>query len=427
MRAFFASVPRRERLAVAGAMALSLTIVVCYVLATRPNSLAGDQREYHDMAVLFTQGKPWWGFLPSGVEHASAYRPPAYPLWTGFWYEVLGTSSTRLLLVQSLLAPLTVLLSWFMARRLFGARAAIATAFVVAVFPFVWEWFGLLYTEALAIPLSVLILIALLERPPTPQRAAVLGGLMGLALLIRPTSLFLFAGILAAFVLATGWRRGGALTAVSIGIAALVILPWTIRNYVVTDEFIPLSVQDAALHGTFNETSANDPEDPYSWRPSTPEVEALLAEGPISDAEYRNELIDLGKDYIVDHPFSVVEAFYWNGVTRFWDIRRPGNSLDEVDFEGRSKAVTTMGLAMHWILLPLAIVGVWRHRRRRTLVMPVLALALAASLVFTVAAGTRYRAPLEPLIAMMAVAAFVPQREAQVTEPPAPQTASTPA
>jgi len=411
LRAFYASIPRGERLAVAAAMAVALCLVVAYVLATRPNSLAGDQREYHDMAVFFTQGKPWWGFLPSGVEHASAYRPPAYPLWTGFWYELLGANTTRVLLLQSVLAPLTVLLSWALARRLFGARAAIATAFVVAVFPFVWEWFGLLYTEALAIPLAVLILIVLIERRPTTGLAVGLGALTGVAMLIRPTSVFLFTGILAAFVVAVGWRRGAALTAAGLGVAALVILPWTIRNYVVTDELVPLSVQDAALHGTFNQTSADDPEGPYSWRPSTPEVEALLADNPdITDAEYRNELVDLGKDYIADHPFSVAEAVYWNGLTRFWDVRRPSNSLDEVEFEGRSKGVTTIGLAMHYVLLPLAIFGLWRHRRRRSLVIPVLAIAVGATLVFTVAAGTRYRAPLEPMIAMMAVAAFVPPR-----------------
>jgi 4-amino-4-deoxy-L-arabinose transferase-like glycosyltransferase len=410
-RAFIASIPPRERNIVLAAMAISLALVVVYVVANRPNSLAGDQREYNDMAFLFTQGKPWWGLAPTGIEHASAYRPPAYPLWAGFWYEILGANATRLLLVQSLLAPLTVLLSWLLARRLFGPRAAIATAVVVAVFPLVWEWFGLLYTEALAIPLMVLTFLVFLERPPSPRLAVGVGALMGVAMLIRPTSVFVFAGILAAFVIAAGWRRGGALTAASIGVAALVILPWTIRNYVVTDEFVPLSAQDAALHGTFNDFSANHPTAPYAWQFSTPEVRELFAENPdISDAEYRSELIDLGTDYIAEHPFSVAEAFYWNGFTRFWDVRRPGNALDEVPFEGRSKAVTTVGLVMYYVLLPLALCGIWRHRRRMTLVIPLAAAALAATIVFTVAAGTRYRAPLEPMIAMMAVAAFIPPR-----------------
>jgi len=51
-------------------------------------------------------------------------------------------------------------------------------------------------------------------------------------------------------------------------------------------------------------------------------------------------------------------------------------------------------------------VGLWRLRRRRELVLPVLAMALAASVVFTVAAATRYRLPLEPLIVILACAAL---------------------
>ena len=42
--------------------------------------------------------------------------------------------------------------------------------------------------------------------------------------------------------------------------------------------------------------------------------------------------------------------------------------------------------------------------------IPLLAMALAASVVFTVASATRYRAPLEPLLAMLAVAAVAPGR-----------------
>ena len=415
-RAFLAAIPRAELYIVAAAMAVSIGLVVVYVLATRPNVLAGDQSEYHEMGILFTQGKPWWGVLPFGEAHASAYRPPVYPAWVGVWYELLGANATRVAFVQSLLAATTVGLSWALARRLFGSIPAVATASIVALCPAIWEWFGLLYTEALAIPLVAATLVLFLDRPPTPRLAAGLGALMGVGLLVRPTSVFLFAGIAAAFVLAAGWRRGGLLTVACVGVAALVIAPWTIRNYVVSDGFVPLSVQDAAIAGSFNPISANDPDYPYAWQPYPPAVVDILDGPTLSDAEYRSQLIDLGTDYIADHPASLLEAFYWNGLSRFWDVRRPSRALDEVEFEGRSKALTSVGLAMHYVLLPLALVGLWRHRRRRSLVVPVVVLGLAASLVFTVASGTRYRAPLEPLIITMAVAAFVRPRGSAVRQ-----------
>jgi hypothetical protein len=62
------------------------------------------------------------------------------------------------------------------------------------------------------------------------------------------------------------------------------------------------------------------------------------------------------------------------------------------------------------VLLPLALVGLWRFRARRRLVIPVLAIALAASVVNTPNSTTRYRAVLEPLIVVLASAAVFARR-----------------
>jgi hypothetical protein len=43
----------------------------------------------------------------------------------------------------------------------------------------------------------------------------------------------------------------------------------------------------------------------------------------------------------------VPKAFFWNGITRFWDIRRPARALNEVRFEGRSRVLTWVGLVMY--------------------------------------------------------------------------------
>jgi hypothetical protein len=157
------------------------------------------------------------------------------------------------------------------------------------------------------------------------------------------------------------------------------------------------------LYGTFNSTSANDPVFPYAWRDDPPNVRRLLdPRHPLPDVTLRSRLIHAGVSYISAHPASVFEAFFWNGLSRLWDIRRRSRSLAEVPFEGRSRLVTNLGLDVYDVLLPLALVGLWRLRRRRALVWGVLALALAASVVFTVDSGTRYRAPLEPLIVVLA-------------------------
>ncbi len=409
MRRLFEDVPSRERWLLAGAMAIGFAIVIAYVINNRFHALAGDQIEYDLQGNYFTMGKFWWSTTPFGVEHASAWKAPAYPAWVGFWYEVLGNSATRVEYVQSFLAPISVFLTWLLARRLFDPRVAIAAAFVVAIFPLAWEFFGLLYPEALAIPLTTLILLFFLGSQPSPKLAIGIGALVGVALLIRPTSFFLFAGILVAWWIASGPKRAIAMTALALGVAVLIVVPWTVRNYVVADGFIPISVQDAATYGTFNEISANDPDQPYAWRYHVVTTDELLVDGkPPSDSVLRTELQDRAYDYIADHPDSVPKAFFWNGLTRLWDVRQPKWARAEAPFEGRSTTVSTVGLVMYYVLLPLALLGLWRARQRKELVLPILALVLAASVVFTVQGGTRYRAPLEPLIVVLACSFAVP-------------------
>jgi 4-amino-4-deoxy-L-arabinose transferase-like glycosyltransferase len=428
VRRELASSSRGERRILVAIMGLALLVVWFYILARRPLPVRADEIEYHDYGALFAEGHLWWRTDPFGVEYASAFRPPVYPAWVGIWYAVFGVDTTAVLFVQSLLAPVTVFLGWLLARRLFDARVAIAAAAVIAAFPFIWEYFGLLYSEALAIPLTVIVLYLFLEREPTTPRAIGVGAALGVLLLIRPTSAFLVAGIAAAWVIAAGWRVGVARTVVCVVAAALVVLPWTIRNYVVTDGFIPISMQDMAPGGVFNEEAANDPVRPYAWRlepePEPEIITRMREEGRwVGDVEFRSGLLDYAWEYIQEHPFSIVEAFYWNGLTRFWDVRSPARALDDPPLEGRPKGLAAVGLAMYYVLLLAALVGLWRLRRRSSLFWPLVAIAVAASIVFTTAAFTRYRATLEPLIVIVACSNLARR---PVPEPqPMPRTTET--
>jgi 4-amino-4-deoxy-L-arabinose transferase-like glycosyltransferase len=406
-------IPRRELWIVGAAMLTSFLLVAGYVVVRHGDPLAGDELDYNIMGQFFAKGKLWWGTQPFGNPHPTAWKTPIYPAWIGFWYSVLGSSPTRVELVQAFIAPISVALTWILARRLFSPRIAIAAAIVVAVFPFAWEYYGLLFSEALAIPVTLLTLIAFLGyKSISPARAMAVGALIGVGMLIRPTSVFLFAGVLVAFWIAMGFKRGVGLTALAAVVAALCIAPWTIRNAVEFNAFLPLSVQDGALAGTFNDDAANDPTYPYAWRP-VPKGQAWVyaQKNKVNDAELRNRLRKIGTDYIKDHPGSLVKAYFWNGITRTWDIRRPARAMNEVPYEGRSKPVSAVGLGMYYLLLPLAIFGLWRLRSRKDLLLPVIAMAFASSVVFTVDGGTRYRATLEPLIVILACCAvFLPRR-----------------
>jgi 4-amino-4-deoxy-L-arabinose transferase-like glycosyltransferase len=388
-------------------MALGLALRLGYVLITHGHTLIGDEIEYHDQGRLAADGHWFWSTKPFGIAHPSLVKAPGYSAWVGVWYSLFGVHPDRVMALQALLGPVTIALSWLLARRLFGARAALVAAALVAVYPMAWQFEARLYSESLATPLTLLALLLVLERDPTPRRAALTGLALGLSLLVRPSAIFLFAGIAVAWWLAAGLRRGTAMLALASAVTVLAVLPWTVRNYHYFGAIVPLSItQDAALYGTFNRDAAEDPVYPYAWRPAPASGELADYRGPpIDDAELGRRLRRSAWHWIEDHPDAVPKAFFWNGLSRLWDVRRPARVVNEVRFEGRTRGVTIAGLVMYWVLLPLALVSLWLLRRRRLLVWPVVALALGASVAFTADSGTRYRATLEPLIVVLATGA----------------------
>lgn len=425
------SVPvgRRELLVVGAAMLLGFLLRLAYVLATQDHALTGDEPEYHTTGRFLAEGRGFWATTPSGVPHESLWKAPGYSLWVGIWYGILGVHPDRVLAVQTLIGPITIALTWVLGRRLFNPRVGMLAAAIVAVYPFAWQFEARLYSESIATPLILVLLIVVLGRQPTPKRAALAGALLGVNLLVRPSSILLLAGIALAWWVAAGVRRGTAMVAITTAVMVLVVAPWTYRNYEIQGGFVPISAQDAAGYGVFNDDAANDPDKPYAWRPQTRREQDLFARlDRISETEFRNELRKRMFDYIEAHPESVPKAFFWNGITRLWDIRQPRHALDEVPFEGRSEKLTRVGLGMYYVLLPLALWGLWRVRRRRELIVPIVGIAFAASVVYTLDATTRYRAPLEPLIVVLASSSAIALRDRRRRPPdhgPVPdQTAS---
>jgi SAM-dependent methyltransferase len=296
-------------------------------------------------------------------------------------------------------------------RRLFGAWVGVAAAFVAAVHPFVWQYEARLFAEALATPLTLAILLLVLDRKPTVRHVAGAGALAGVLILVKPSAITILGAIVPAVLIGAGLRRGAPQAALALGACVLVISPWTIRNYAEFDSFLPLSVQDAGIYGVFNDDAAHDEDHPWIWRPSTTRDAPLFDPAhPLPDDELRAELRDNALEYVEDHPSAVPKAVFWNGLTRFWDVRDPNEALNEVQFQGRSRALTWIGLVIWWVMLPLGLIGLWIARRRLGISVPLAAMFLLACFVYIANSGTRYRAPFEPVFAVLACSAVAAWR-----------------
>lgn len=406
-------------------MVLGLALRLIYVRATLGHTLAGDEIEYDVIARLFADGHFMWTTSPYGDPHPTMIKAPLYPVLIGVLYTVLGENYDRVLTLQTLIGPVTIGLTWLLGRHLFGAGVGLAAAFVVAVYPFAWQFEARLYSEAITTPLVLAALLLFLEREPTRARVVSLGVVVGLLLLARPALGYVLAGVFVAWGLAVGWRRGVTSAALATAVALLVVSPWTLRNYLEYDAFVPVSYQDAAaVFGTFNDEAATDEKSPYGWRSTNArDAPLFLPENRMPEDELRSKLNRNAFRWIREHPESLPKALFWNGLSRFWDIRKPSVSLSEVPFEGRSRLLSKIGLGMYYLLLPLSVLGLVLSRNRRTLWLPVGAIAAGATLTHTAVSLTRYRSVLEPLIVILAcgAVAMLVQRRRDGSVAPVPR------
>jgi len=412
-------VPRRDLQLLVAAIALGLIVRVVYVLATWDHTLAGDENEYDKEAGFIADGDWFWTDTPYGIPHPSAWKTPVYPLFVGLLYRVGTENPDAVMLLQVLVfGPLTIALTWLLGRRLFGAGVGTAAAFIAALNPFIWQFEARLFAETLATPLTLAILLLVLDRRQSTRAIVAAGALAGVLILVKPSALHILAAVVPAILVAWGWRRGAPRAALAFGVCLLVIAPWTIRNYAEFDALIPLSVQDAGIYGVFNDEAANDDDKPWAWRLlNARDADLFDRDNPLPDDELRAELRDRAFEYIEDNPSSVPKALFWNGVTRFWDLRQPRHALDEVKFQGRSRALTWIGLIAWWVILPLGLLGLWFARARRRLVIPLAAMFLLATCVYIGNSGTRYRAPFEPVMAVLACSAVAAIRGNRPEQP----------
>ncbi len=403
---------RRELMWIVGAILLALTIRIVYIIATKDHGLAGDEFEYDLEAKLAADDGKWLhSTTPYNEVHASVWKAPGYPVFLSVLYTILGSDATRAIVAQVLIfTPITIGVTWLLGRHLFGVTAGVLAALVAAVYPNVWQYDVGLYSEVIATPLGIaMLLVVFSTKKLTWPRVATVGVMLGVLLLIKPAAILWITGIAIVWWSLRGLRVGTAWIAATLAIALLVVAPYSIRNATLDGPWVPLSLQTAAGYGTFNDDAHFDGTHPWAWRPETKRDRDLFAQKR-TDGELYNELNKRTRAYIEKYPESLVKAFARNGVQRTWDLRPLAQVNYELAFEGRTVAVADIGWLMYIVLGVMTLWALWRlwRAKRRTLVLALLAVALAASAGYSTAGGTRYRQPFEPLIAVLAMSVVAP-------------------
>jgi hypothetical protein len=226
---------RRQLLWIAG---LALLVRAAFLLLEPHTYPVGDERTWTDWAVrnLLSEKVGW-----SPLRTKMVFYPPLYPYFIAVPYALTGTL-TAVKWTQIVVGALAVLGIGRATLVAYGPAAGVIAGLCAALYPEL-VWFSVhFWSETLFLAFLWWAIAWLLQadRAGTARTAALAGLLWGLAILTRETVLFLTP--LIALGLAFRGRPGGRARGASFLIVALLtVAPWTYRNWLVFQSFVPVA------------------------------------------------------------------------------------------------------------------------------------------------------------------------------------------
>jgi 4-amino-4-deoxy-L-arabinose transferase-like glycosyltransferase len=394
------------RLAAIAVAGIALRVLYLLTIGRHVTGI-GDWFFYHWQANDLAAGRGFDEPYRLRFEHLalpSAGHPPLYPLVLSGVSALGGTSVMAHRALGLPLGAVTIVLVGLLGRRAGGERVGLVAAGLCAIYPLMIATDGALMSETLYGALVAALLLfawALLERPGR-RRAALAGGVLGLAALTRSEAVLLLPLLLWPVAWRGGGERRDRLLRAALATAGclVVIAPWAIRNAAVFERFVPISNNDATVLAGANCATTYAGIDIGAW-----DINCISQRRLDNEAAQAAVWRDEGLTYAREHAgrLPVVLAVR---LLRVWDLYQPRRQVGFA--EGRERRTTQAGVAA-WYLLALAAIGgalVLRRRGRPLLVLlaPAVAVCVAALVGYGV---PRLRHGFEIPLLVLAAAALV--------------------
>jgi 4-amino-4-deoxy-L-arabinose transferase-like glycosyltransferase len=377
--------------------------------------LNGDAAYYHWQANDLAHGL--W-FIDPGQYHwygritPSAGHPPVYLLYLGGVSRVIGQSELTHRVASCLLGGAAIFAIGLVGRAVWDERVGLFAAAGAAVYAHLWINDEMLMSESAYVLTSALMVLWALRfwKRPTVGNAALMGAGIALATLTRAEAALLFPLLALPFALARkhgSWRIRARYLVASFGVGALLMAPWIGYNLTRFERPVVMSngIGSVLMVANCDQTYSGALFGYWSIYCAAG-LENLKGDESEKEVVWRRR----GLDYIKDHRdrYAIVTGAR---VARMWGIWTPSRITQGIKFdarlEGRGMWQSQLATDQYFLLLPFAIAGLVVLRRRRVPILPFL--AIAGTITFTAATTfgiTRYRAPVDAMLPVLAGVAF---------------------
>jgi 4-amino-4-deoxy-L-arabinose transferase-like glycosyltransferase len=356
-----------------------------YLDSTRYQRVADNLRNHH-------------GFCEWRIP--TAFTPPVYPYFIAALNSIFGKKVILVKIIQVFLSILSMIILYWIAKNTFNRVIGIISVFIMAINPEIVAMAGSMYTETLYIFLSVLafsILFRCMKEPSRYSRWILLALVLGLTILTRHI-LILFPAMLLIFTfIAPSLKDFRKPMTFFTTLCCLILLPWTLRNYVIFDRFVPVATGTGG--GLWHGMMAQNSEYHYEETRKTIAEETKGLETP-EDREYflMQKTFEAIKKNPVDFIRRVFLKFFRFFTQVYEDIPQ--------GMKRKSNPVIILLLSVNYY--PILIFCIWGmivHARRWRQLFPLYGIILYSCMLYSITFVTpRYRIPLLPFMILFACA-----------------------
>ena len=221
------------------------TVAICFISAAMRDRL--NRLPFAEEAIIAGHLIHGDGFLSpydaSPNAPPTCYSAPIYPIIIAAAYRIVGTTHAvlALLTVNALSFGVIAAGVFRLGRRYVSSTTGWLAALFLVVNPvllyFVTDW----WDSYVALAMFVGLIVAAAETPPWRlQGSALVGAMMGVLSLTNPSYALSYPLLIVVGLRGQNWRRRFAGILVCAVGFIVVLSPWTIRNALVFDRFIPV-------------------------------------------------------------------------------------------------------------------------------------------------------------------------------------------
>jgi 4-amino-4-deoxy-L-arabinose transferase-like glycosyltransferase len=268
------------------------------------------------------------GFVFERGEEPTTYKGPIYPLFlTIIMYLSFDYKIWAIQIAQNILHLISCYFVYIITKNCFNQKTALLSSLIFAIHPFFLWFLPRIWIETFITFLTLSLIIVILEylKKESLFIGALVGILLGILALTKSVAIFLPLPVMILFILAKKKTVNNILQSLAILIIAItIIVPWTIRNYKVSNKFIPVHTSGSINFIIGDSLVSNIIHYPLShgvlFDKGHNEVVNLLKRENISDLHdsvvERKLAKDVGKR-IIEHPLSFLKKILIQMIT-FW-------------------------------------------------------------------------------------------------------------